>query len=145
MHRLILITSLIVCSTFAQVSAADVFVALNKSNSATITEESLLKILKAEQLVWENGNSVFLMIDSLETTSSQDFDEVLNMSKSQFMEFWRIKFFSGRALIPKQIKNESNALTILSENKNGIYVSIGKSIRNEISSNPDLKVINLKY
>lgn len=132
-------------SMYAQASAADVFVAVNKSNTSVINEQGVLKILKAEKLTWEDGKSVVLLIDKLEETDSQAFDEVTSMSKSQFMEYWRIKFFSGRALIPKQIKSASNALSILSENKNGIYISIGKELGKELSDSQDLRIINLKY
>ena len=126
-------------------SAADVYVAINRLNASTITSAQVLKILKAESLTWENGNSVVLIIDDLQETDSDSFDEVLDMSKSQFIEFWRIKFFSGRALIPKQIKNPTHALSILFENKNGIYVSIGKKVSKELAGSPDLKIFNLKY
>jgi hypothetical protein len=136
---------LFISSIYSQVSATDVFVAVNKTNTTVITEQRVLKILKAESLTWENGNSVVLLIDDLQETNSDDFNEVLDMTKSQFMEYWRIKFFSGRALIPKQIKNSNSALTILSENKNGIYVSIGKKSDTELSAFPDIKIINLKY
>jgi hypothetical protein len=132
-------------SIYAQASAADVFVAVNKSNNAPINEQGVLKILKAEKLTWEDGKSVVLLIDKLDETNSQAFDEVTHMSKSQFMEYWRIKFFSGRALIPRQIKSASSALSILSENKNGIYISIGKELDKELSDSQDLRIINLKY
>jgi ABC-type uncharacterized transport system ATPase subunit len=118
---------------------------VNKSNTSVINEQGVLKILKAEKLTWEDGKSVVLLIDKLEETDSQAFDEVTSMSKSHFMEYWRIKFFSGRALIPKQIKSASNALSILSENKNGIYISIGKELGKELSDSQDLRIINLKY
>lgn len=130
---------------YSHASAADVFVALNKSNTAIINEESVLKILKAERLTWDNGNSVVLVIDDLDVTDSKAFDEVVQMSKSQFMEYWRIKFFSGRALIPKQIKSSTNALNILSENKNGIYISIGKEVPKEISENQNIRTMGFKY
>jgi hypothetical protein len=139
---------MVLCFTLAlhaRASAADVYVAINKANLSTITEVQVLKILKAERLTWENGNSVVLLIDDLQETDAGAFDEVLDMSKSQFIEFWRIKFFSGRALIPKQIKNSINALSILSENKNGIYISIGKPLSKELAESPELKIINLKY
>ena len=132
-------------SLYAQVSAAVVFVVVNKSNIATITQQKVLKILKAESLTWEDGSSVVLLIDDLQGIDPEAFDEVLDMSKSQFIEYWRIKFFSGRALIPKQVKNIANALSILSDNKNGIYISIGKEATKELADNPDLKIINFNF
>ena len=104
-----------------------------------------MKILKAESLTWEDGSSVVLLIDDLQGIDPEAFDEVLDMSKSQFIEYWRIKFFSGRALIPKQVKNIANALSILSDNKNGIYISIGKEATKELADNPDLKIINFNF
>lgn len=145
MQKIFYLTLFLAHSLYAQASAADVYVAVNKSNTTLINEQGVLKILKAEKLTWDDGKSVVLLIDSLEETDSQAFDEVTNMSKSQFMEYWRIKFFSGRALIPKQIKNQSNALTILSENKNGIYISIGKELSKVLVDSQDLRIINLKY
>lgn len=58
-----------------------------------------------------------LLIDDLQETNSDDFNEVLDMSKSQFMEYWRIKFFSGRALIPKKIKNSNSDLDFVRKQK----------------------------
>jgi UDP-N-acetyl-D-mannosaminuronic acid transferase (WecB/TagA/CpsF family) len=145
MQKFFYLTLLLAHSLYAQASAADVFVAVNKSNTTLINEQAVSKILKAEKLTWDDGKSVVLLIDSLEETDSQAFDEVTSMSKSQFMEYWRIKFFSGRALIPKQIKNQSNALTILSDNKNGIYISIGKEPGKALTDSLDLRIINLKY
>jgi hypothetical protein len=126
-------------------SAADVYVAVHKSNSAAISEESVLKILKAEKLTWEDGRAVVLLIDSLDSTNAKDFDEVTHMSKTQFIEYWRIKFFSGRALIPRQIRSQSSALSLLSENENGVYISIGKELDKELIDSKDIRIVNLKF
>jgi hypothetical protein len=145
MLKLLFLVAFIFPTLYSQASAAEVQVVVNKSNTSVLNEAGILKILKAESLTWANGNSVVLLIDDIETTDPQAFDEVMNISKSQFMEFWRIKFFSGRALIPKQITNAVHALTILSENKNVIYISIGKALAKEITDSPHLRIVNLKY
>ena len=145
MLKLFFLFAFMLPSLYSQVLAAEVHVAVNKSNTAVINEAGILKILRAESLTWANGNSVVLLIDDIESTDAQAFDEVMNISKSQFMEFWRIKFFSGRALIPKQITSAVHALSILSENKNVIYISIGKALAKEITDSPNLRIVNLKY
>ena len=142
---MLLLISFIFPCLYSQASAAEVHVAVNKSNTSVINEAGILKILKAESLTWGNGNSVVLLIDDIESTDAKAFDEVMNISKSQFMEFWRIKFFSGRALIPKQVTNAVHALSILSENKNVIYISIGRALAKEITDSPNLRIVDLKY
>ena len=145
MLKLLLLVAFIFPCLYSQASAAEVHVAVNKSNTTLINEAGILKILKAESLTWSNGNSVVLLIDDIESTDAKAFDEVMNISKSQFMEFWRIKFFSGRALIPKQITSAVHALSILSENKNVIYISIGKAFAKELTESPNLRIVDLKY
>jgi hypothetical protein len=145
MLKLLFLVAFIFPCFCSQASAAEVHVAVNKSNTTLINEAGILKILKAESLTWANGNSVVLLIDDIESTDTKAFDEVMNISKSQFMEFWRIKFFSGRALIPKQISNAVHALSILSENKNVIYISIGKAFAKELTDSPNLRIVDLKY
>ena len=145
MLKLLLLVAFIFPCLYSQASAAEVHVAVNKSNTTLINEAGILKILKAESLTWSNGNSVVLLIDDIESTDANAFDEVMNISKSQFMEFWRIKFFSGRALIPKQVTSAVHALSILSENKNVIYISIGKAFAKELTESPHLRIVDLKY
>jgi hypothetical protein len=145
MLKLLLLVAFIFPCLYSQASAAEVHVAVNKSNTTVINEAGILKILKAESLTWANGNSVVLLIDDIESTDANAFDEVMNISKSQFMEFWRIKFFSGRALIPKQVTSAVHALSILSENKNVIYISIGKALAKELTDSPHLRIVDLKY
>lgn len=145
MQKLFITITFALFTYCAQASAANVYVAVNKANPATINQEFVLKILKAQSLTWASGDSIVLLIDDLESIDSTAFDEVLNMSKSQFIEFWRIKFFSGRALIPKQIKKGSNAISILDENKNGIYISIGQEFSKELLENTAIKTSTIKY
>lgn len=145
MQKLFIIFYFALFSFCAQAAAADVYVAVNKANPASINQEFILKVLRAQRLSWEDGDSIVLLIDDLELTDSKDFDEVLDMSKSQFIEFWRIKFFSGRALIPKQLKSGSKAIAILNENKNSIYISIGKEFSKEILENTEIKTSTIKY
>lgn len=144
-NKIILCSFVIVQTIYASVSAADVYVSFNKNNNSHIDQNSVLKLLKAEKLSWDNGNSVVLMIDDLQSIDSSAFDEVLNMSKTQFIEFWRIKFFSGRALLPKQIKNAGTAADILNDNSNGVYIKIGQEPDRKISEDPNLKTLSFKY
>lgn len=132
-------------SFYGRTSAAEVVIAVNTQNKSTITEEEVLKILRAETLTWKNGNSVILIIDNLENINSDAFNEVTNMTKSQFIEFWRIKFFSGRALIPKQVQSVSKALSILSENKNSIYISFDSKTSKELLNRPDIRKLDFNY
>jgi putative sterol carrier protein len=145
MMKIILIAIITVQSIYSTSFAADVFVSLNKSNGSKIDQATVVKLLKAEKLIWENGNSVVLVIDDLTAIDSNDFDAVLGMSKSQFLEFWRIKFFSGRALLPKQVKNSGTVLELLHENSNSVYIRIGQRPDNKISEDPDLKSFSFKF
>lgn len=144
MRKIILFTFVIVQTIYASV-AADVYVSYNKTNDSIFNESTVLKLLKAEKLSWDNGNSVVLMIDDLQSINSSDFGDVLNMTKTQFIEFWRIKFFSGRALLPKQIKNVGTAIDILNDNSNGVYIKIGQEPDKKIAEDPNIKTVTFKF
>ncbi len=145
MFKSIIICLIVVHSIFSTVAAAVVYVSTSKSNLANIDQDSVKKLLRAEQLTWDNGNSVVLMIDDLQSTSPDDFADVLSMSKTKFMEFWRIKFFSGRALLPRQIKNPSTVVDLLNENSSGIYIRIGRPPDRKIEEDPNIKTVSLTF
>lgn len=145
MYKIILLVLILVHTNYAKAFAASVYVSLHKDNKSRIDQESVLKLLKAEKLSWDNGNSVVLLIDDLQSIDANVFDDVLKMSKTQFIEFWRIKFFSGRALLPKQVKSQNMALNILNENSNGVYIRIGQEPDKSITEDPHIKTLNITY
>lgn len=145
MHKFYWLPFLIFFSTNTLATAADIVVAINSQNESTITEKDILKILKAETLVWNDQKAVILLIDELKSINGDNFTHVTHMRKSQFIEFWRIKFFSGRALLPKQVQNSSKALTILLENKNSIYIHFEKNIPKELASDKNIKTIQFSF
>ncbi len=145
MYKSIIASLIIVQSILSNVAAAVVYVSVSKRNLATIDRDSVKKFLRAEQLTWDNGNSVVLMIDDLQLISSEDFSEVLSMSKTKFMEFWRIKFFSGRALLPRQIKTPSAVIDLLNENPSAIYIRIGRPPDKKIEEDSNIKTVSVTF
>ncbi len=136
---------ILVQSIFSTVAAAVVYVSISKTNLASIDRDSVKKLLRAEQLTWDNGNTVVLMIDDLQATNSEEFSDVLSMSKTKFMEFWRIKFFSGRALLPRQVKNTSAVVDLLAENPSAIYIRIGRPPDRKLEDDPNIRTVPVTF
>ena len=140
-----LLFSLITLMITAPVMALEVFVLTNKSNPSVITNEKLDRILKAQQLHWDSGQPIMIVMDELDTISSEDFMTLTSMSKAQFMEFWRIKFFSGRALIPRQVSQSRYAHQLIQDFNLSLYVVIGRKPDEKMTVDENIRVTKLNY
>jgi hypothetical protein len=125
--------------------ALDVHVMTHKTNKTLITSEFLDRILRGQTLNWENNRPIILIIDELDGISSDDFIKTTKMTKAQFLQFWRIKFFSGRAMLPQQTKFERIALESLQESVDGIYVVIGRTPDQKLLGDAGVQVTKLTY
>ena len=123
----------------------DAFIFLNKNNSTQINSDQLERILKAQQLHWDSGQPIMLIIDQLDSINSDDFLKITKMSKAQFMELWRIKFFSGRAMIPRQVSQPRLGIQLLQDFRDGLYVLIGRKPDEILFADPAIRVIKISY
>jgi hypothetical protein len=117
------IISFVIFSFSAIAKADDIYVYRNISNNETLDFENSRRIFDGSKLTWENGRNIVVLIPELDQIEDNSFQTFAQISKSQFLSRWRIKFFSGRALIPIQIKNLSSTFETLKTNPSGIFFS----------------------
>lgn len=123
-------------------AAADVYVLHHKTLSDPINQEQLQKFLTSEILQWSKGENITLMINDIQQIDSADFIKVTTKTKSDFLQTWRAKYFSGRAFIPTEVKSLDVVYERIISNPNSIYVSIVKKVD---SSHKDIKLIKLSF
>lgn len=126
----------------ANVATADVYVLHHHTLTEKIDQNTLQKILVSEQLQWSEGQDITLMINDINQISNENFTKVTKQSKSDFLQTWRAKYFSGRAFIPTQIKSTGMALERIVNDPSSIYVSIEQKIE---SNHKDIKLIKLSF
>ena len=106
--------------------AGNIYVYSHVSNKEDVDLAKAIKIFQGGKLTWGNGVNILVLLDQLDVISDEDFKKFSQMNKSEFLDVWRVKFFSGRALVPIQIKNSSKALETLLENPTSLYFSFKK-------------------
>ncbi len=104
-------------------NAGSLFVYRNLKNESTLSFETVKKIFDASKLTWEEGKTILFIIKDIEQVDEREMIEFSGLSKMQFLNKWRIKFFSGRSMMPVQVKDDEAALKLLKENPYGIYFS----------------------
>jgi hypothetical protein len=104
------------------VMAKKITIAVSQENVHQFTTPYLLNIVQGSQLTWNNGSNVILVIDDLKAVKNDDFNAIFKSDKNKFWDMWRIKFFSGRATLPRQFKSVKDALEFVKSNPNAIYV-----------------------
>ena len=82
--------------------------------------------------------------EELNQIDEDEFQEFSEISKSHYMHNWRLKFFSGRALIPIQLKKNISPLKTLNENQSSIYFTFKPLVEEDLSKN-QIKLIKLSY
>lgn len=110
-------------SAFANVKAADIFVYRNSSNTEKIDIEDLRHIFNGDRLAWNNSKVIRLYVNDLEKINERDFENFSGLTKAEFMDLWRIKFFSGRSGVPIQVKRQQKVLDSLEDNSAALYIS----------------------
>lgn len=112
----------------------------------TLDAESLKQIFLGEHLTWDNGSNIVLLIDVLDKVSDESFKKFSGISKVQYLSRWRVKFFSGRALIPIQAKSSSFVLDTLKSNPSSIFISFEELPDSILGAAKDqLKIIKISY
>jgi len=88
-----------------------------------IENADIRDIIRANRLTWKNGQNILLIIDDLDLITDEEFQVAFGTSKSMFLEAWRIKFFSGRALSPLQVKSQRKGLSYIEDNTNALFLT----------------------
>lgn len=114
------------------------------SNSEPLSLEITRDIFEGQKLSWNNGKSIVLVLNELEQIDDSKFSSFTNLSKSQFLSKWRIKFFSGRSLMPIQVKSSNAALEIIKANPSSLFFSFTE-LSNEDKSLDSLRVDKISF
>lgn len=111
-------------STIARFSsAADVFIYRNQSNAEALTLSDVRNILDLKHLSWKSGKTITLLVPDLNHIDNETLENFTAVTKGRLLDRWRVKFFSGRARMPMQIRSDEEAIRALQENRDAIYFS----------------------
>jgi hypothetical protein len=91
-----------------------------------LNERDVVNIVNGTMLKWGDGSNINLYIEDLNKIDAESFSYKFNIAKDKFINDWRIKFFSGKASLPKQVKNIEDSLSLISEVNNSILIVFTK-------------------
>ncbi|WP_159737870.1 hypothetical protein [Vibrio atypicus] len=121
--KALLVSITIVLLCYANRSYADEFMVITFNNQLETLRTHQVKMLYRGRLSHINGTPTRLM-DLPKTSHYRDdfYRTLLNKSPSQMSAIWAKQSFSGKALAPFEIENESEKAIIhwLKHNKNGV-------------------------
>lgn len=103
--------------------SAELFVYLNAKNTQVLQLNDVRNVFDSRQLEWKGGKSIVLLVPDFRQIDDKAFEAFADLTKSQFLARWRAKFFSGRARMPIQFANESDALKLVKETEESVYYS----------------------
>lgn len=116
-----------------------VFIAHDKDQ---LSERDVVNIVNGTMLKWGDGSNINLYIEDLNKIDAESFSYKFNIAKDKFINDWRIKFFSGKASLPKQVKNIEDSLSLISEVNNSVLIVFSKGeIPQEILTKKGLKEV----
>lgn len=126
--------------------ASTVFVYRNAASEEEITSATAQRILDGSKLVWKDNKNIVLLLQELDQVDENLFLSFSGLSKPQFLSRWRIKFFSGRALIPVQVKNAAQAIETLKSNPYSVFFSFTELTPQDLGPEKQkISVITLTY
>lgn len=136
-----LVLATIVLGFCLPVPASSYVIIVNrKYDSEVITQQELRDIYSGDKTFWNSGARVrpVRLADSDPVT--QDFmSEILAQSVSQYLQSWRHKLFSGRALPPKKVDSAQDVVKFVEENDG----AIGFVPTASIAKSPTIKAISI--
>ncbi|MBY0516984.1 MAG: hypothetical protein K2P81_08760 [Bacteriovoracaceae bacterium] len=83
--------------------------------------EELVSIIKAKRSL--EGHT--LILDRFSKISETDLEDMLQLSSRELTNLWRVKFFTGRAMMLKQVDNIQQGIRSVQENNQSLYVIFG--------------------
>ncbi len=110
----------------AHAIAGNIYIYYHVSNKENLDLVKAKRIFQGDKLTWENGVNIIILLDQIDVISDTEFKEFSQLNKAEFLDLWRVKFFSGRALAPIQIRNRSKAFEALIENPTSLFFSFKK-------------------
>lgn len=106
------------------------------------SELDVVNIVNGTMLKWGDGSNINLYIEDLNKIDADSFSFKFNIAKDKFINDWRIKFFSGKASLPKQVKNIEDSLNLIADVNNSILIVFSKGdIPKEVLSKKGLREV----
>lgn len=115
-----------------------------ESEISEISKAHLKNIFLGNEVFWSSGDRIrAAYFDvSAEAGGEPDFyKSLLDLSSTQFINFWRRRLFSGRGIPPKSFSSESDFINYLAENKYGIGLAPQGVFHSQAKTN--LKVLKV--
>ena len=127
-------------SSFAQSHAFSIIVN-SKVNIDSISMNVLKEIYTGNRSFWNEN----LRIRPIRTSDSnliteQFVNTVMSQSLSQYLQDWRLKLFSGKALPPKKAESSQEIISFVEQNEGGI----GFVPANQTITSSQIKIISLQ-
>lgn len=111
-------------STQAQDAPSKIAVLVSKeSEIQEISRADLKNIFLGNDVFWPSGDRIraaYFDVSSQDGGEPDFYKELLGLSSTQFINFWRRRLFSGRGIPPKSFSSESDFINYLKENKYGV-------------------------
>jgi ABC-type phosphate transport system substrate-binding protein len=126
-HIIRCLFALILLPSFAPAFAEDFVIIVNKENADPVDHDFAAKVYRGEAKSWPSGGNVTAVALPEESSVRIAFDKaILGKAPAQSKALWAQLTFSGKALPPKMVDSEADAVKAVVENKHAIgYVSAG--------------------
>lgn len=135
----------IVIISVSHAFAGEAYVYLNNKNKEDLSLVNLKKIIRAQKLNWISGEDILLFVDDIKKTDNETFRSFSGVTKSEFIDNWRIKFFTGRAMTPIQARDQNTVMESLLENPFSIYVTFDQISPDLISGQSEIRMIAFPF
>lgn len=105
--------------------AEEYLVIVNKENGNAVTADFLAKAYRGEAKTWPSGGNITTVAQTDESPARVAFDKaVLGKSPGQSRALWAQLTFTGKAVPPKMVETDEDAVKAVADNKNAVgYVS----------------------
>ena len=98
----------------ASKSFADVVFIANKTLPENqLTPDEIKNIFLGDMVTWKDGRSVVIVICNESEAHREFTTKYTNKTPSQFISYWRMQLFSGKAQIPKTFADEKDVVNFV--------------------------------
>ncbi|WP_416307804.1 phosphate ABC transporter substrate-binding protein [Neptunicella sp. SCSIO 80796] len=127
MKKLFSMIALVSSALFSSFSNADIAVIVNPANSATISQDDVVKLFLGKAKSFSNGDTAVPV--NQENGAVDEFNsKVLNKSGSQIKAYWSKLVFTGKGTPPKEVDGDDEVKKLVADNPNIIgYIDASKA------------------
>lgn len=143
LHVLFLLATVLLFSPLAVMAQvpSEIYVASSVNvNVDELDSDQLAAVFLGQQRRWPDGTRVKLALLKSSLSQSQFFPAIVDRSPGQYWAHWRNIVFSGRGIMPRVFKTETELIAYL-QNQKG---AIGQINNKEMAVRQGLAVLNVK-